>query len=372
MKRKIQDIDKDYETDSKPPEESIHKAPLAEENISVAEEPDEPVLRILCIDGGGIRGIIPAYIIQKIEEETKMKINELFHMVAGTSTGGIIATAITKQNSMTGKEAMDMYKYHGQDIFNKPFILQKETFLDKIVDLFSEQYSATGLEKILKDACGDLTLQNLEKDTSLLATSFDVDSGKPHVFKSLESGNPERNFYLRDVARATSAAPTYFTPAQIQNEAKKTFTLVDGGVFATNPSMCALVAASVHFPKIPRKNIFMVSLGTGSSSFIPLQKLTGDISWAEHIVDVLTLGVASATGYQVKEMLDEGVNYFRIDEKLDADYELDHVKKQDIEKLEEAAKNLYDSSKKDLEEVYKNLKKPKTPWEQLGFVKTNK
>jgi len=131
--------------------------------------------------------------------------------------------------------------------------------------------------------------------------------------------------------------------------------------------MLALVAARAHFPHVPRKNIFVVSLGTGSSSFIPIEKLGGDLSWAEHIVDVLTDGVAASTAYQIKNLLKEGVNYFRIDTHLNATFGLDDVSNEAIQKLEETAQDLYEKNKKQLEEVYTVLKLPKTPWDRLGF-----
>jgi patatin-like phospholipase/acyl hydrolase len=182
------------------------------------------VARILSIDGGGIRGIIPSLVLKYIEEKTQKSISELFHMVAGTSTGGILTCALTAP-IIEGKprkcsEIIDVYRVRGKDIFEKSF-WKGFGSLGGMVD---EKYDAKNLEEVLMYYLGEVRLSDVSQD--LLVTSYDLHKRKPYFFKSWkargEQLNPnetaaERDFYLREVARATSAAPTYFEPVKFKS-----------------------------------------------------------------------------------------------------------------------------------------------------------
>ena len=122
----------------------------------------------------------------------------------------------------------------------------------------------------------------------------------------------EYDFCLRDVARATSAAPTYFEPAQIENMAGQQFGMIDGGVFAKNPTMCALVAAWRRYGA--EHNYLVVSLGTGFLQRpIPFQEAKGwgTIGWARPILSVLMDGNTDTVAAQASELL--GTNHYRFD-----------------------------------------------------------
>ena len=171
--------------------------------------------RILSIDGGGIRGIIPALILQRIEERTGKQVSEMFHMIAGTSTGGILACTLTA-SGVDGKphpaaDIADLYRKRGSEIFNSSF-WHGFGSLGGIVD---EKYESKNLERILKKYLGATKLSDIAQD--LLITTYNIKTRQPFFFKSwkargekLRTGETEqdRNFLLRDVARATSAAPT--------------------------------------------------------------------------------------------------------------------------------------------------------------------
>jgi patatin-like phospholipase/acyl hydrolase len=107
------------------------------------------VARVLCIDGGGIRGIIPALILQRIEERTGQQISDLFHMIAGTSTGGIQACALTAPTGngtpRSAAEIVDLYREQGQRIFNSSFWHG----FGSLGGLMDETYEADGLEEVL-------------------------------------------------------------------------------------------------------------------------------------------------------------------------------------------------------------------------------
>ena len=140
------------------------------------------VARILTIDGGGIRGIIPALILQRIEERTNQKISDMFHMIAGTSTGGILACALTAPvaNGMprTAAEIVDLYRIQGKEIFESSFWHG----FGSIGGLLDEKYESKNIEEILEYYMENAGLSNIKQD--LLVTSYNIHTRKPYFFKS--------------------------------------------------------------------------------------------------------------------------------------------------------------------------------------------
>ena len=221
------------------------------------------MFKVLAIDGGGIRGVIPAAVLAYIEAKTGKHSSELFDLVVGTSTGGIIAAGVTvpKANGKPKFSAADMlnlYVEQGQEIFNRSFWRGITT----IGGFGDEQYDHRPLERILKTYLGNATLD--ECLVPIVVTSYDIEQRKPYYFKTLRAReSKDRNHYLRDAARATSAAPTFFEPALVSSMAQTPTrrVLVDGGVFVNNPSLCGWVEAQ-SMADDPG-DVLVVSLGTG-------------------------------------------------------------------------------------------------------------
>ena len=225
--------------------------------------------RILSIDGGGIRGIIPAMVIQALLGDLQAR--DVFHIIAGTSTGGIIACGLAKPNPISLQGMIDLYVHHGSEIFKKGLI-------DVVHYAYGPRYKPTALEKYLASELGNTNLSEV-KDVELLVPSYAIGLPKekptgntcaPMFFRSWQARglllgegakSDEYDFKLASIARATSAAPTYFPPATIVNKAGQTFTMIDGGIFANNPTMSAIVEAYrlYHSTKFT-----IVPVGTGS------------------------------------------------------------------------------------------------------------
>jgi hypothetical protein len=341
----------------------------------------DEVIRILSMDGGGIRGIIPARLLQRIEESTGKAASALFHLMAGTSTGGILGCGLAK--GKPAREIADLYAKRGGDIFNRSF-WDKVTTID---GLTNPDYDPSSFETILDEELGDAWLSEcggaeLMVPSYAIQLPFEQPSDvlgllvprAPYLFKSwkakgsnIDPGDKpaELDFRLKDIARATSAAPTYFPPALIQNRAGQRFGMIDGGVFANNPAMCALVSAYKLFPRA--KGFMVVSLGTGSLERpIPYDeaKNWGLVHWARPILNVLFDGSADTTCYQVDQIL--GPSHYRFDISLGmnakqdrnaVNEDFDDASPDNIARIERKAETLANGIK--LRTVIDELKKPK-------------
>lgn len=196
-------------------------------------------IKILSIDGGGIRGIIPAYFLSKIEENLNgKKIHEYFDIIAGTSTGGIIALAVACGIEI--QQVLNLYETKGKIIF------RNKNFLSKIVDLIINKsiYSSKILDRELEILFGNKTMESLKtnviipssiinnKSTKIFKTPHEVHYPKQEIF------SVDAKYKVKDVALATSSAPFYFKPKQIEN-----CCFWDGGLWANNPTLCGILEA---------------------------------------------------------------------------------------------------------------------------------
>ncbi len=304
------------------------------------------MIKILSIDGGGIRGIIPAIILSEIEERTKKPISHLFDLIAGTSTGGILALGVTKPNhegkpEYHASDIAKLYEDHGETIFHQS-LLRKINNLGSLLD---EKYPSKNIERILNHYFKNTYLN--EAVTNVLITGYEIERRAAFFFKSkYAKSDKRRNFLMKDVARATSAAPTYFEPEKIPTEdLAEYFALIDGGVFAGNPAMCAYVEAIKMFPE--EKDFLMVSLGTGELTnpiYYNKAKNWGIASWARPILDVVLSGVSDTVDYQLKKLLppDEGIKkYYRFQVRLDeASDNMDNASRMNLRALKLYAENI--------------------------------
>ena len=164
---------------------------------------------ILSLDGGGIRGLMPARILQELESRTNRRIHELFDLIVGTSTGGILAAGLARPRNeqaagpCTAQELAEIYSERGREIFGRS-LWKGVTSLGGYSD---EKYDAAPLEGILDEILGDAELKDTVPD--IIVTSYDIERREPYLFKTSKAraGEAGRNHLLRHVARATSAAP---------------------------------------------------------------------------------------------------------------------------------------------------------------------
>lgn len=279
--------------------------------------------RILSIDGGGLRGIIPVMVLKEIERRTGEKIINLFDLISGTSTGGLIACGITvSDDGINPKYSLqqieDMYITRGKDIFPQRNAIGK--VFNSFVSLKNPKFNEKGIEKVLTEYFGSRRMTDCIKP--LLITSLDLYNNEALFFKSRHAFTvASKNALLKDICRATSAAPTYL-PAYKFIFDNKTSLCVDGGVYINNPTVASLVEATKYhqdkiygFGNIRLEDIQVLSLGTGKySNDIARKKIEGWglLDWATKITDVMMQAVNQTTTYQSEELTAMG-NFLRID-----------------------------------------------------------
>lgn len=274
--------------------------------------------RILSIDGGGLRGIVPLLILKQIEVQTGKKIFELFDLITGTSTGGIIACGLTatkdgKTPSLTIDQLIELYTTKGEVIFPwKKNIFQR--IGSGLNSLFNPKFSPDGLDGLLSEYFGELKLSDTLKP--IIVTSYDIKNNDVTMFKSRRSGEIGYNAKLKDVCRATSAAPTYL-PSFPLSFAGKGRMLIDGGVFINNPSMGAVSDSLRSVKGLKINNIEVLSLGTGTYPANLGMKNTpswGIVNWAQPITNIMMQATSNATVYECNELLKK---HLRIQLKID-------------------------------------------------------
>lgn len=302
---------------------------------------------VLSLDGGGIRGLIPALVLADIEKKTGKRIAELFDLITGTSTGGILAIGLCKDDGTgvpqySAKDLSVIYQKHGSEIFSRS--LWKG--MSSTGGLSDEKYSADGIEKVLDQYFGHEEFGNSLKN--VLISSYDIQNRVPVFFKSWSE--KFKSVEMRHIARATSAAPTFFEPALVPVNGK-TEALVDGGVFINNPSVSAYVEAMKIFPG---EEITLVSIGTGELVRpIPYDEAKdwGKIGWMIPVLGCMFDGVSDAADYQMKQLL--GDNYIRLQTSLSiASDDMDNATKGNINLLTQEAKKLIRRDKEKIKNMF--------------------
>lgn len=329
---------------------------------------------LLAIDGGGIRGVIPARVLQEIETLMKRPVCELFDMIAGTSTGGIIALGLSKPSAdgkrpnFSAEDLLGLYVDHGHQLFPDSILLKIRT-LGGLADV---RYPSGPLEELLRDRFGDTRLS--QALTEVVIPSYDLSAPAPFFFKrkyTLEDPDWDVKMWL--AARCTSAAPTYFEPSAVPAfKDEGDHALVDGGMFANNPAVAAYSDAVEFWREVPGGDdveIHVVSIGTGlppqthpQHGGIPVAykdaQHWGLARWAQPMLEVVFDGVAKAVEYQMRRLcrLHNNLNYQRLQSPLPtADHAMDNASAENIAKLQADAETLLKTDSKTVDAICRTL-----------------
>ena len=321
-------------------------------------------INVLSIDGGGIRGIIPASLLIEIEKLIKTlsrnpeaEIADYFDLIAGTSTGGILAALLLEPSGQyNATDMLSLYQTYGSDIFTRH---QRTRFLDRR-GLFSPLYSDAPMNDLLKRYLGELKMSELKKPA--LIPTYNIESGSATFISGIEIlKQSAADMRVRDVLRSTIAAPTYFTPKQLAPDAA----YVDGGLFANNPALCAYIEAT-KFPSEPHpEDIHILSLGTGSiHRRYPYERAKGwgKLGWMLPVLNIYASAASQTVDHQLAVMYAGKAhenNYLRIEPNLEnyqnVRFEMDDASDANMKALEAVGLDLYVKHETELKTFIKNL-----------------
>ena len=274
--------------------------------------------QILSLDGGGIKGVFSAAVLAHLEEDLHLDITNHFDLITGTSTGGIIAIGLGM--GMRPREILHFYVDKGPEIFGNGLVTS-------LRHIWRKKHCPDGLENALKECFGDTLLGACRK--RLVIPSYNIGEDDVYLFKTPHHERLTRDYKvpLWKVAMATSAAPTYFPSFRNVDHIR----LVDGGVWANNPTMVGIVEA-VSMLKVPLEAIRVFSLGTTSEVKGRSKRLDhgGMLQWAFAAVDVIMRGQSIGANTQAIHLLGPE-NIFRLDPKVpNGLFALDRMKESEL------------------------------------------
>ncbi len=315
--------------------------------MSKPQTAGNPPRRVLSIDGGGIRGIIPAMVVAHIERKLGKPAHELFDLMVGTSTGGILALGLSRPGSnrpaqFSARRVVKLYEEQGANIFEYSLWRKLRT----VGGILDEAYSHEVLEDILGKYFAGATLGDCEVPT--MVTSYDIQNRRTVFLKSWHADH--QPVLCRDAARATSAAPTYFEPKPLDT-GDVVSVLIDGGIFMNSPSVSAYAEARKLFPDDP---IAVLSLGTGELTRpIVFEEAStwGSALWVMSLLDCMFDGVSKAADHQMQLFL--GERYQRLQTSLEtASDDMDDASEDNIRNLKHTARELIDANESLLERFF--------------------
>lgn len=311
--------------------------------------------RVLAIDGGGIRGLIPALVLHEFERRAGRPVHELFDLVVGTSTGALLTLGLTTPTTggaprYTAEELAALYLDEGPAIFSRGLLYRARSGNG----LLRPRYPAAGLEDVLERTFGEVRLSELLGD--VLVTAYETEQRDPFLFRSRRARDrADADFRVRDVARAATAAPTFFAPVRVEGGDGASWTLIDGGVFANNPAMVAVVEAISAYE---RTDILSVSVGTGDLTRpLPYERIRtwGPLRWARPLIDVVFDGVASTADFQAGRLAQQTAavaEHLRLDIPLTtASDDIDDTSARNLRALQELAAQLLRDRSEDIDRV---------------------
>ncbi len=329
-----------------------------------------PCTCALSIDGGGIRGIIPAVILAEIEQRTGKPIANQFNVIAGTSTGAILALGLTRPAdgnarvpAFRAEALVDFFKKGGMEVFP-----DSHSPLRKARQFFHPKYDEKGIDSILEKYFGDVRF--MEALVRVYVPAYDIEDMNQIWFDSFDG----HKLYMKDVAHGATAAPSYLPPARFAvplDISKKGYVaLVDGGVFANDPGLKALEGAReaastvIGIGNSNDRSILLVSIGTGTNK----KKYTfeqawgwGSVNWVDPLLEIMFTD--SAVERKMKFATnDPEIIYMRLQPDLkNVDIPLDDSSSKAIKDLTEIAQEFIKEHNADIDEIVNLLSLPKSP-----------
>ncbi|CEI84872.1 Patatin [Ehrlichia minasensis] len=258
---------------------------------------------VLSVDGGGVRGIVAATILQEMEKRINKPLCKVFDLVSGSSVGSLIGGALCIKN------ADGTPRYSACDLLELMLMYAGKIFCNSTVRnalslVFGPKYSDKNLNAILQEIFGDISMKDLMTD--FIVPSYDLCSNQTVMFRSWI--DKYSSIKVCDITRAAVAAPTYFTPKKMIMDNQKQL-LVDSAIVCNNPIIAAYAAAQVLYPN---EKICCLSIGCGTvgQSFADLQNSL--LYWSRKILCVIIDAGLEAVDYQMARIVKGEDSYYRI------------------------------------------------------------
>lgn len=291
---------------------------------------------ILCIDGGGMRGIVPVMILQKLESfvreaGSEKALQKHFDLIAGTSTGGLISSGLVFPGSFSGKDYSgikqvdfkafeDIYMTVGKTIF--PTAGGFRSLVNVPLQVITDKYPVEGLETLLDTWFGETKLSEAQVPTLLMA--YNLSKGKEEMLRSYANDGLSKDMKASQACRATSAAPTFFASLNYEGNL-----LVDGGITANNPSLYAYLEAKKLYPDC--KKFHILSIGTASQIHRTEDETAGLVNWIDQVSPMYMTAQKQTVAYAMERFDD--VDYVRIDREFDEPVKMDDTRDSTMQKL---------------------------------------
>ncbi len=322
--------------------------------------------RVLSIDGGGVLGLLPSSILKRLEEKLierdgeNVRITDYFDLITGTSVGGLLSAALSvpDENGLPKYSADTIHQTMKDRVGNifKKSVLKSFTSLGGIAD---EKYSAKGLESTLEFYYEKRNLNELLTPTVIL--SYEIERGVPLFFRSERAKtNAHYNFYLTDVVRAATAAPTYFESPLITSKGGSTLACVDGALFANSPALCGFAEMCEMNLGIGAEDIILCSIGTGDAKKVHSHKDVKDwglLEWSRPAIQIMMRSMPSVAHYQLRSIYGADSvsdNYFRFDREIheeDISFDIDDASEENIAALLNLGEQWADHFDEDLDRL---------------------
>lgn len=259
--------------------------------------------KVLTIDGGGIKGVFPASFLTTVEENIEGNVWEYFDLIAGTSTGGIVALALGL--GFSAREILSLYEDNADKIFAKPKLgfFESKNPKKRFRSLLRQKYETDSLACLLRSKIQGKLLG--QSKTRLMVLSTNLTNGEVYIFKTahLERFSRDYKVPVEEIALATSAAPIFFKPHTMPNGQP----LVDGAMWGNNPCGYAAIEAA-HTLKWPTEELAMLSIGCTEES-VPFAKLAntdpGLAQWNLGLLTSFMVAQNSASIGMAKHIIDD-------------------------------------------------------------------
>lgn len=285
------------------------------------------MFRILCIDGGGIKGVFAASVLATLEEDLGYRAVDHFDLIAGTSTGGIIALGLGL--GIPARDILSFYVSKGPKIFPSTSLIERTT--NTIKQLFSgPKHSQQELRAALQDVFKERRLG--ESRCRLVIPTYDAIAGRLFVMKTAHHDRFRYDIKASavDVALATSAAPTYFEASRFPAHDNASY--VDGGVWANCPVMVAVTEA-IAFLGQKLEDLHVLSIGATSAPFSIAKKVDASaLEWNVGLVNLMFEAQVEGTLAQAALLLSD--RFLRVNAVVPGgSFSLDDAKPELIEQL---------------------------------------